>query len=167
MNYSCLQSTWSYILWPFTPHIVYNNKLPQLTCRVETHGQDGIVLCKHAITECVPRKAQLRLFYSREGFDTLGYLWSARIWVGGLLRRLNEVLWVWNRNLPTSVVKPTWCTFCSILLRINGLNMFRALFNHLQELVDWNGTGVSYTSFTPILVHPTDLTRTPYTKCRL
>jgi hypothetical protein len=167
MNYSCLQSTWSYILWQLTPHIVYNNKLPQLTCRVETHGQDGITLCMYAITECVSRKTQLRLLYSREVFGTLGYWWSARIWVGGLLRRLNEVLWVWSRNLPTSIVKPTWCTFYSILLRIKGLYTFRALFAHLQGLVDWNGTDVTYTSFTPILVHPTDLTRTQYSKCRL
>jgi hypothetical protein len=32
-----------------------------------------------------------------------------------------------------SIMKPTWCTFHSILLRIKGLYMFRALLAHLQE----------------------------------
>jgi hypothetical protein len=55
-------------------------------------------------------------------------------------------------------------------LRVNGLYMFLALLAHLQEALhkrhlvycvhqDWSGT--------PILVQPTDITCTQYTKCRL
>jgi hypothetical protein len=60
------------------------------------------------------------------------------------------------------------------LLRIKGLYMFRALLAHLQE--ELNEQHFVYcvrvmsggcTSSTPILVHPTDITRTQYTKCRL
>jgi hypothetical protein len=32
-----------------------------------------------------------------------------------------------------SIVKPTWCTFYSILLRIKGLYMFRTLLGHQQK----------------------------------
>jgi hypothetical protein len=69
-------------------------------------------------------------------------------------------------NIPPdfSIVKQTWSTLFS-LLRIKCLYKFRALLTHLQDakhkrhLVRWSGT--------PILVQPTDITRTPYTKCRL
>jgi hypothetical protein len=62
--------------------------------------------------------------------------------------------------------------------------MFQALLAHPQEALHkrhlvycvrvvswlhqrWSGTGVGDTSTTPILVQPTDITRTQYTKCRL
>jgi hypothetical protein len=35
----------------------------------------------------------------------------------------------------SSIVKPTWCTFHSILLKIKGIYMFRALLDHSQEAV--------------------------------
>jgi hypothetical protein len=50
------------------------------------------------------------------------------------------------------------------VLRIKGLYMFRALLAHPQEAVHKR-----HQDFTPILVQPTDITRTQYTrtKCRL
>jgi hypothetical protein len=54
------------------------------------------------------------------------------------------------------------------LLRIKGLYTFRTLLAHLQEAhhkrEDWNGTGISDTSSTPIVLQPTNITRTKYTK---
>jgi hypothetical protein len=70
-----------------------------------------------------------------------------------------------------SIVKPTWCAFHSILLRINGLYMFRALLAHHQEAfykrhLVYCMRVMSAGCTTPILVQPTDITRTQYTKCR-
>jgi hypothetical protein len=56
------------------------------------------------------------------------------------------------------------------LLRIKGLYMFRALIAHPQEVL--HKLHLVYcvrimSSSTPILVQPTDITRTKYAKCRL
>jgi hypothetical protein len=62
-----------------------------------------------------------------------------------------------------SKMKPTGCTFHSILLRIKGLYMFRALLAHLQEMsrLQWN------CSFTAIVAQSTGIIHTQYTKRRL
>jgi hypothetical protein len=65
-------------------------------------------------------------------------------------------------------------TFFFSLLRIKGLYMFRALLAHPQEAQHKQHLvycvrvmSVGCNSFTPILVQPTDITHTQYTKCRL
>jgi hypothetical protein len=57
------------------------------------------------------------------------------------------------------------------LLRIKGIYTFRTLLAHPQEAPnkreDWNGTDISETSSTPILVQPTIIPRTKNIKCCL
>jgi hypothetical protein len=64
--------------------------------------------------------------------------------------------------------------FLFSLLRIKGCYMFRALLAHPQEALKKQHfvycvrvMSIGCTSSTPILVQPTDITRTHYTKCRL
>jgi hypothetical protein len=53
------------------------------------------------------------------------------------------------------------------LLRIKGLYLFRALLAHPQEALHKRQLAAPGLEFTPVLVQPTDVTRTQYTKCRL
>jgi hypothetical protein len=64
--------------------------------------------------------------------------------------------------------------FLFSLLRVKGLYMFRALLSHPQEAIHKRHLVYCYVSWlhqgwssTPILVQPTDITHTQYTKCRL
>jgi hypothetical protein len=64
--------------------------------------------------------------------------------------------------------------FLFSLLTIKGLYMLRVLLTHSQEVLNKRHLvccvrvmSFGCTSSTPILVHPTDITRTQYTKCRL
>jgi hypothetical protein len=90
-----------------------------------------------------------------------------------------EPLATWKSSKTTNIMNLMFCWPCIIvyqynetnvmhfllnLLRIKGLYMFQALLAHPQESLHKRH---SDTSSIPILVQPTDITRTQYNKCRL
>jgi hypothetical protein len=72
--------------------------------------------------------------YANSWFQTFVVFWMSYAFFWVIHWRLNSICQRFGTHCPIfSGMKPTWCTFHSILLRIKGLCMFRALLAHPQE----------------------------------
>jgi hypothetical protein len=99
--------------------------------------------------------------------------------MSSLLGRTTQIKRMLRSNIQiySSIMKPMWCTFHSILLRIKSHYTFRALLAHPQEVLHKQHfvycvrvmpVGCDTTAVTTAIVaQPTDITRTQYTNCRL
>jgi hypothetical protein len=118
--------------------------------RPETRSRTYYQLHKHASENCEhkgDRKGAIRVY---PGMNTFC---------------LNDLLTV-HRGISVQLNQRE-AHFVFSLLRINGRYMFRAVLTHFQEVLHKNA--LCYVCWlhqdsTPILVQPTDITRTQYTK---
>jgi hypothetical protein len=114
-------------------------------------------------------RLEMLVLLSTKYISSTPHLIIERLWI----RWLNDLMFCWPCNIAYQYSETNVMHFLFNLLSIKGLYMFRALLAHPQEALHkphlvycMRVMSVGCTSSTSILVQPTDITRTQYTKYR-